>query len=167
MGMRLRPLLLADEAEFRRIHSAMDAEHFEFGLGLDEATSWVTYIDALDEMRRGNVQPGFVPATFLVAVVDDEIVGRTSIRHELNDFLAHEGGHIGYGVALEHRRRGHATEILRQSVIVGRSHGVDRALVVCNEDNVASAAVIESCGGVLESVVDGADGVRKKRYWID
>ena len=29
-----------------------------------------------------------VAATFLVAEVDGEIVGRASVRHELNDFLA-------------------------------------------------------------------------------
>ena len=39
---------------------------------------------------------GLVPATFLVADVDGVLVGRTSIRHELDEFLAREGGHIGY-----------------------------------------------------------------------
>jgi predicted acetyltransferase len=47
-----------------------------------------------------------VPGTFLVAAVGGTIVGRISIRHELNDFLAHEGGHIGYGVLPRYRRRG-------------------------------------------------------------
>jgi predicted acetyltransferase len=34
-------------------------------------------------------------------------------RHSLNAFLARVGGHIGYVVAPEFRRRGHATMMLR------------------------------------------------------
>ena len=80
---------------------------------------------------------------FLVAEVAGQLVGRTSIRHELNEFLAREGGHIGYGVVAEHRHRGYATAILRISLIIARAVGIDRVLVTCDEDNVGSAAVIE------------------------
>jgi predicted acetyltransferase len=42
---------------------------------------------------------------------------------------------------------------------------------VCDDDNVASAKVIERCGGVLESVIDDGEGDgegegRLRRYWI-
>jgi predicted acetyltransferase len=40
-------------------------------------------------------------------------------------------------------------------------------LVTCDEDNVGSRIVIESCGGKLESVVDTGNGPPKRRYWID
>lgn len=30
--------------------------------------------------------------------MDAQLIGRTSIRFEFNDFLAQRGGHIGYGV---------------------------------------------------------------------
>jgi predicted acetyltransferase len=63
-------------------------------------------------------------------------------------------------------RRGYATLILRQSVIIARSVGVDRVLVTCDDSHLGSAAVIERCGGRLDSVNDV--GVRKvRRYWID
>jgi len=70
-----------------------------------------------------------VPATFLLARVGGDLVGRVSIRHELNDFLAEFGGHIGYAVRPQFRRRGHATEILRQALVVARGEGVERVLV--------------------------------------
>ncbi len=108
-----------------------------------------------------------MPATFLVADVGGQIVGRTSIRHELNEFLAREGGHIGYGVVAQHRRRGYATEILHHSLIVARAVGIDRVLVTCDEGNVGSATVIERCGGVFESLVETDGGPAKRRYWID
>jgi len=145
----------------------MSAEGFEFALWLDRAPSWSTFIDELDAHRRGHVPPGRVPGTFLLAVVDDQIVGRSSIRFELNELLVREGGHIGYGVLPEHRRRGYATEILRQSLVVARAEGVDRVLVTCADDNVASVHVIERCGGALESVIDGTQHARTRRYWIE
>src|SRR5947209_7712101 len=40
--------------------------------------------------------PGFVPDTVYWAIRDREMVGRISLRHELNDSLLQEGGHTGY-----------------------------------------------------------------------
>ena len=158
-NLRLRPLRLDDEAAFAAAHAAMKADAFEFGLGYASAPSWARYVATLDAWRRDiDVPPGYVASTFLVAVVAGEIVGRTSIRHELNEFLAREGGHIGYGVLAPYRRRGYATEILRQSLVIVRSVGVDRVLVTCDDDNVGSAAVIERGGGVFESLIEPAAG---------
>ena len=146
----------------------MAVEHFTFGLGYTAGMSWSKYLDELESHRRGvDLRAGMVPATFLVADVDGQIVGRTSIRHELNEFLVREGGHIGYGVVAEHRRRGYATAILRDSVIIARALGIDRVLVTCDEDNTGSATVIKRCGGVFESLVDSDSGPPKRRYWID
>jgi predicted acetyltransferase len=46
------------------------------------------------------------------------------------------------------RRRGHATAMLRQALPIARGLGIDRALVTCDVDNVASRKVIERNGGV-------------------
>jgi len=110
-----------------------------------------------------------VPSTFLFAFVGPRIVGRVMIRHELNEFLLRVGGHIGYVVVPEFRRRGYATEILRQSLeIAYRRLGLSRVLVTCNEDNVGSIRTIENNGGVFENIVSGLDvGTPKRRYWID
>ena len=81
-----------------------------------------------------------------------------------------EGGHIGYAVRPAFRRRGIATDMLRQAVIVARAHGVDRVLVNCNDDNIGSATVIERCGGRREPAPPWprpATGRPKRRYWID
>jgi predicted acetyltransferase len=81
--------------------------------------------------------------------------------------LAEAGGHIGYAVLPAHRRQGFATEILRQSLVIARSEGVDDVLVTCDVDNVGSRLVIERCGGEFESIVyDGEERIDKRRFWI-
>jgi predicted acetyltransferase len=159
---RLRP---DDEVEVRAAHEAMQADQYPFDRLLDSVSSWTEYLAVLDRFRSGTAD-GSGRSDLLVADVDGVIVGRVSLRYELDDVLAHEGGHIGYCVLPDHRRRGYATEMLRKSVAIMRADGVDAILVTCDDDNVASAGVIERGGGVYESTVDGRGGVRKRRYWF-
>ncbi len=60
----------------------MVADNFTFGLGFEPGMPWSAYLKTLDEQRAGVSLPaGRVPATFLVADVAGEVVGRSSIRH--------------------------------------------------------------------------------------
>jgi predicted acetyltransferase len=167
--LRLRPLRPDDEAAFKAAHAEMAAEGFTFGFAVEAAARWDDYLQTLAGNRLGvNLPEGHVPSTFLVADVGRQIVGRVSIRHELNESLRVVGGHIGYCVLAGHRRRGYATEILRQALIVARSIGIDRVLVTTDDDNAASIAVIEANDGKLESVQPATDDVpAHRRYWFD
>ena len=167
--MHLRPLTLEDETKALAIHRAMlEQDGFPFLLDHEEGESWARYVARREANRRGTELPlGWVPGAFLVAVVDGEIVGRASIRFRLTEWLARFGGHIGYGVAPDLRRRGHATEILRHALVIARDEGIADVLVLCDVENVASARVIERCGGRFESVIrDPQTGTSRRRYWI-
>ena len=166
--MKLLPVRLADEAAVMAMYRDPAWGSFDLLYGFDPERPWAEYVTRLDDARRGvGLRDGEVAATFLLAWEGDELIGRASIRHELNDFLETYGGHIGYAVAPKHRRRGYATEMLRQSLVIARELGIDDVLVTCDDDNVASAKTIERSGGEFDSVVDGPEtGQRRRRYWI-
>jgi predicted acetyltransferase len=117
--------------------------------------------------REQSPAKGFVPDTVYWAIRGTEMVGRISLRHELNELLLRDGGHIGYIVRPSARRQGVATEMLRQILLTDRARAIGRLLLTCDEDNLASERSIRKNGGILENVIDlGAGEQRQKRFWI-
>jgi predicted acetyltransferase len=167
----VRNLKEGDEPSFRACveECLHDDPPYAFAFSFDASTDFPSYVRLVDCWSRGeNLPPKFVPGAFLVAAVQEVVVGRVSIRYQLNDFLFRLGGHVGYVVAPSYRRKGYATEMLRQTLPIARSVGLGRILLTCDDDNVASRHVIELNGGVLENAV-WEEGLRvpKRRYWID
>lgn len=70
------------------------------------------YVDTLIRSEH-TAPPHFVRGVTWWGIVDGRMVGRLGLRLELNDFLARGGGHIGYYVHPDCRRRGFASEMLR------------------------------------------------------
>ncbi len=127
----------------------------------DEAFGAFTAAIRADQHEETARPTGFVPATELWWVDGNEFLGRIAVRHRLTPWLLQVGGHIGYDVRPSARRRGHATEMLRQALPVARDLGIDPALVTCDIDNVGSRTVIERNGGMLEDERAG-----KLRFWV-
>jgi predicted acetyltransferase len=115
-----------------------------------------------DETRYVAGQEGRLPATHLWFVEGDEYLGRLTIRFLVDD--EHEAiqtdGHIGYDVRPTARRRGYATEMLRQALPMARRHGLDSVRITCLASNVASQKVIKANGGVPEHGYGGYLGFR-------
>lgn len=104
---------------------------------------------------------GRIHTDYLWITEDDSIVGFLRFTYELNEFLLEVGGHIGYSVRPSRRREGHASHALGLALERARARGIDRVLVTCDIDKVASARTIAAQGGQLEDIRHG-----KRRYWI-
>ncbi|MCW2800725.1 MAG: family N-acetyltransferase [Aeromicrobium sp.] len=166
--LTLRRLAIEDEQQVLAAVDEFEADGSHWSYRYRPELPWADYVELVHGWEDGiDLPDGFVEHAELVAVVDEEIVGRTSIRFLLNEFLREIGGHIGYAVRPGFRRRGYATEILRQSLDIAHEHGISPVLVTCDVDNVGSRSVIEANGGVLEGIFDAEPGMpQKRRYWI-
>ncbi len=118
-----------------------------------------------------NLPKGYVAATYLWLVDDDGFIGEISIRHALTDALMRFGGNIGYAVRYSRWNCGFATSMLAMTLEYARDTvGLSRALVTCNDENIASARVIEKNGGVLQDKIENTIGGKRittRRYWIE
>ena len=96
-------------------------------------------------------ETGKVPCEFYWVTdgAPEEVVGFLALRYPLNTWLFEEGGHIGYSVRPSRRREGHASRALGLAVQRAAALGIERALVTCDDDNLASARTIERNGGVV------------------
>lgn len=139
--------------------SAMGSQTLEQLRDPDRFRAWVEVL-AHHEVRVG-VPDHLVPSSSRWIEQDGRLVGFISLRHELNAYLLEEGGHIGYAVRPSARGRGIATAATALMLEDCRRLGIDPVLITCDDDNAASATVIERNGGVLEDVRDGT-----RRYWV-
>lgn len=124
--------------------------------------------DALLEVARLEADPasalaeGLVRCDYFWLTEGAAMIGFLALRHSIDtEYLRTEGGHIGYSIRSSYRRQGHASRALGLALERARELGLERVLITCDVDNVASARTIESQGGVFEGIVK-----IKRRYWI-
>ena len=122
------------------------------------------YLARLADERAGVVDARYVPMTTLWLVDGDAYLGRIRIRHRLTEWLEKEGGHLGYAVRPSRRREGHGQAMLSLALPHVAALGIDRALVTCDHDNVASRKIIESCGGSL--FASDPEHPHVLRFWL-
>lgn len=154
-----------------RLHAAWLEAHAEWGPGLHEDGFGVAETDDVDSaagfarwVAGLTIRPATATCRWIVEIDrggNERVIGGIALRHQLNDRL----GHIGYGIRPSARGRGLATWALGQILQQARGLGMDRVLVVCAADNIASAKTIEHNGGALEEIRHYQQG-SVLRYWI-
>ena len=130
-------------------------EHGEFVINgselfdkTDDYTEWCRSIDA--NTKEETVNPNWVITDTFFAIDDqDRIVGIIDLRHTLNDFLK-DLGHCGYSVRPSERRKGFATEMLRQLLDVAKKAGIKELHLSVEKNNEPSVKTIIRNGGVYE-----------------
>jgi predicted acetyltransferase len=161
-----------------RLHAAWLEAHAEWGPGQhedgfglrpsDEVRSpdgfaaWLTRLAAQPDLVDGATGHRCL---YRWIVEDDRVLGGIALRYGSDDYVRW-AGHIGYGIRPSARGRGLGSWALSQILDEARAVGLERALLVCAVDNLASAKTIERCGGVLEGIADSKFGP-VRRYWIN
>lgn len=133
----------------------------------------LTYDEWLSRERKFESEDtcprGMVPCNlyFFTRASDGKIVGAASIRWRLNKELLHNGGHIGYGIRPSERGKGYGTRQLQLILDKCRERKMERILITCLEDNLASQKIILQNGGVLENTATTSQGKTVYRYWVE
>lgn len=136
--------------------------------GCHQNDNYEDWLEKASDYHQGlNLPNGFVPATTYFLIGENKVLGTINIRHCLNEGLLKSGGHIGYSVAPSQRKKGYATTMLKMGLSKCHDLGIDKVLVTCNKNNIASRKTIEKCGGKLENeYYDEKEKQTYLRFWI-
>ena len=126
---------------------------------------WLRYINEACQ-RDGCTNK--IPVSVYFVFERDYLVGTLSIQHSLLNWnLAFYGGHVGYSVRPSKRGQGYGTQILSLALFECQKLGLEKIMVSCRRENVASAKVIENNLGVLtREVYVLKENAFYKIYWI-
>lgn len=118
------------------------------GLSYEDFKTWLAAKQKESE-QTGLVDGWKVPSTTYWLYADDLPVRFGNLRHFLTQALSNAGGHIGYGIAPQYRRKGYGKELLRLLLIEAKKIGLEKVLITIHSDNIASQKVALANGGVI------------------
>ena len=118
---------------------------------LDKTDSYEEWLKSVtDNTSPDTVNPNWVVTDTFFAVDENEnIIGIIDLRHTLNDFLK-DFGNSGYSVRPSERRKGYATEMLRQILLIAKQAGLEQVHLSVERDNEPSVKTIVKNGGKYE-----------------
>lgn len=139
------------------------------GGGLDGDTTYETWLEKtiLTASEATCPKERVVSTTYVATkTVDNKVVGIIQLRHHINHpILSTWGGHVGYSVSLNERKKGYATQMVKLILKSAKKLNIDKLLITCSQDNIGSKKVILNNGGVFEKTFDN-NGDIVERYWL-
>jgi len=119
------------------------------------------------EKAKNGINNNGVKEVFYFAIENDKIVGHGSIRinPELDKNI-NMYGHIMYGVVPSKRKKGYGTIICKLLVEKAKEYGIEKIIISCNSDNLASSLIIQKNHGELFESVNDSEGNLINRYLI-
>ena len=97
---------------------------------------------------------GLVPSVtyFTIRKSDNKIVGMVNIRYNLNEYLRKIAGHIGYSIRPSERGKGLAKIQLYLALKEAIKVNLNKVMISCEQNNIASEKTILALGGILERI---------------
>jgi predicted acetyltransferase len=156
------------ESSYRSyIKELADEERYPFPLDFDSG-NFETMIERNSDFANGvNIPEGFVASSTFWMMADDEIIGVSNLRHELNDPIRYCGGHIGLGVRPSFRGKGYGIHLLALTVEKAKQIQIQKIHIHCHKNNHASVRMIKANGAQLDSELTDDSGAVIQRYIIN
>lgn len=150
----VRPTLeLKEQALAYRREHFMHGEKIICGSELFDKTEsyeeWLSAVTLNTDPKTVNENWVVTDTFFAVRNSDGRIIGMIDLRHTLNDFLK-DMGNCGYSVRPSERKKGYATQMLSQLLLVAKEAGMRQLHISVEKENTASIKVIQKHGGVYE-----------------
>jgi predicted acetyltransferase len=174
--MRQNMKLIKVSAEYAEQIQEYRQEFLDAGDSMDGCGSLrriadpMEYIKKCKDYERPETLPeGLVIATqfLFIRESDNRLVGMIQVRHYFNDYLSKYGGNIGYSIRPSERQKGYAKAMLAAVLPFCREIKLEKILITCNDNNIASEKTILSNGGIYESTVyEPGENINLKRFWI-
>ncbi len=102
------------------------------------------------EFVRDNLPPGWLPYYIYEIAVNQEIVGKITLRCGDNQERYYDG-HVGYHIDENYRGNGYGYQALLLIGNVAMSKGFKQLILTCDPDNIYSKKIIEKVGIYLET----------------
>ena len=143
-----------------------DEERYPFPLDF-EHYNFVVLLQRLDDFENGvNIPEGFVPSSTFWLVEGGELIGVANLRHFLNERIRHCGGHIGLSIRPSYRGMGLSNVLISLTIQEARKRGIGVLSIHCHKDNKASARMIISNGGVLDSEIEEGEPAKTVQRYV-
>lgn len=149
-------ILVKPNMQMKEVALEYRQEHFDFGEDtingselFDQIPSYELWLEkVMANSKETTVDPDWVltDTFFAVRPLDQRLIGIVDLRYQLKGFLK-DFGNCGYSVRPTERRKGYASEILRQICMIARKYGLETLQLSVEKENEASIKTILKNGG--------------------